>query len=486
MSYIDELDKLDGIGIKELLDQNQLSTVEVVKHYIEKIKALNPDLNAVIYTMFDEALRKAEEGSYVQNSPFSGMPTLIKELNDIKGHPATQGSRLLKGNIAKEDDVIVNRLRKAGLLFLGKTNSPEFGFLPTTEPELFGPTKNPWNFERSPGGSSGGAGAAVASGMAPFAQGSDGGGSIRIPASTCGLFGLKPSRGRMPYSDYMNQLSVNHALTRSVRDSAALLDVLSGKGEFDTFPSFNHSEPFLEAIKKQPNKLKVAITTSWNGQAFIDKETQKAVNHTGKLLEALGHDVYDASPKFQFDQFSEDFITVWAASGSIVIKHLGQLAGTEPTVDNLERLSYNLFREGENLTATQYEEARVSLQREARKLLAFHQEYDVLLTPVLNKQPVCLGQLKDQHDPIHDMLDNFTNYCSFTPIANVTGQPSMSLPLYWSEEGFPIGTMLTGRLGDETTLLKLAKQLEEANPWFHHYDELTKRIELNTISTDTL
>ncbi|MBB6453286.1 amidase [Salirhabdus euzebyi] len=470
-----ELNNLDGIGIKQLMDQGQLTSREVTAHYIEKIKTLNPIVNAVVHTMFDEALENASS-QFPASGPFGGVPTLIKELNSIKGHPATNGSRLLKDYVAKEHDEIVRRLEASGMIILGKTNSPEFGFLPTTDPELFGPTKNPWNQAMSAGGSSGGAGAAVAAGMIPFAQGSDGGGSIRIPASANGIFGLKPSRGQLPYSDYMNHLSISNGLTRTVRDSAAILDVLKGRGNFDSFPGLLNEKSFSSALQNKPKKLRIGVTPDWNGQVFIDEETKKAVHHTAKLLEALGHEVEFAAPAFNFHQFAEHFITVWIASGSVVIKHLAQLVGKEPSPENLEMLSYNVYELGNKLTASQYEEARVFLQTEARKLHAFHEKYDVLITPVLNKIPIPIGSLRNRDNPIHDMLDTMTNIVSFTQMANVTGQPAMSVPLYWTSNDIPIGTQVTGRLGEDRLLLQLAAQLEQANPWSMQYDNLQLKL----------
>ncbi|WP_102027613.1 amidase [Salirhabdus sp. Marseille-P4669] len=471
MTGIKEFNELDGIGIKELVDRREIKAEEVVQHSISKIEQYNDELNAVVYTMFEEALKVAKEEKYA-SGPFSGVPTLIKELNDIKGHPSTQGSKLLKNQIASKNDVVVDRLQQSGLIFLGKTNSPEFGFLPTTEPELFGATKNPWDPSLSSGGSSGGAAAAVATGMVPLAQGSDGGGSIRIPSSYCGVFGLKPSRGRLPYSDYFNQLSTSHVLTKSVRDSALALDVLQGGGKYDTFPEITSSDSFLQALSEKPTKLRIGVAYDWNGQTVIDEETRQAVTYTASLLEALGHEVVIESPTFNFDVYTEQFINVWAGSGSVIIKHVAEMVGEKPSRDNLELLSYNLFKAGYEISALQYEEARILLQREIKKILSYFDQFDVLLTPVLNKSEIPLGTIYNQVDPIGDMLDNMVNYVSFPAIANVSGQPSMSVPLYWTESGMPIGSMFTGRLGDEKKLLQLAAELEAVNPWQHHYKRL--------------
>ncbi|MCP8615699.1 amidase [Salirhabdus salicampi] len=472
---MDEFAKLDGIGIANLIKQGELSTYDVVQYYIAQIHQLNPLLNAVVHTMFEEAQQVAKHVDY-KTSPLAGVPTFIKDLNPVKGHPTTFGSHMLKDYIAKESDEIVKRFQNAGIIFLGKTNTAEFGFLPTTEPQLFGPTKNPWDASLSAGGSSGGAGAAVAAGLAPFAHGSDGGGSIRIPASACGLFGFKPSRGQVPYSDYVNHLSVNHAITKSVRDSAALLDVIQGRGRFDTYPGFKKEHSFLSSVNQPPKKLRIGVTYDWDEKVFVDDETKNSIRHTANLLQSLGHEVDYAAPSFQFEQFAEHFITVWLGSGSVVVKHLGSLAGKELSEEQIERLSFNVYQYGQKLTAFQYEEARIALQQEARKINSYYQSYDLLLSPVLNTTPVSIGFLQDQRDPIHDMLDNFTNYCSFTPIANVTGQPSMSVPLYWSSSNVPIGSMLTGRIGEDHLLFQVASQLERAQPWKKKHQELQREL----------
>jgi amidase len=479
MGVINDLEELDGLGIKELVDNKEVTTREVLEHCTTKIKQLNDSLNAVVYTMFDEALNQ-EKNKDFPDGPLSGIPTLIKELNDIAGHPATSGSKLLEDYVAKENDVVVERLKNAGVIFLGKTNSPEFGFLPTTEPELFGATKNPWNMELSPGGSSGGAACSVAVGMVPFAQGSDGGGSIRIPAALCGVFGLKPSRGRLPYSDYFNQLSTSHVLTRTVRDSAFLLDILKGGRANDPFPALANDDSYLHILDKEPESLKIAIIPDWNGQATIDEETRNAIHFSAKLLEALGHDVEMDCPNVNFDRYAQSFIHVWVGSGSVIVKHLAQMVGKIPSKDNLELLSYNLYKAGDQLTAMEYEEARILLLAEVRKILAFYDKYDVIVTPVLNKHKIPLGEIYKQEDPIGDMLDNMINYCSFPSFANVSGQPSMSMPLYWSNEGLPVGTMFTAAIGREDLLFQLAHQLEQVSPWFAHYMDLNKRLKVKT------
>ncbi|MFD1019893.1 amidase [Thalassobacillus hwangdonensis] len=466
-----ELNQIDGIAQKELVDAKKISQAELTTHYIKQIERWNPKLNAVVHTMFDEALEYAEKGIN-ETSTFSGMPFLIKDLNAVKGHPTTSGSKMMRGHISPQDDGFVQRYRSAGLNFLGKTNTPEFGFLPTTESSFLGIAKNPWNQDLSPGGSSGGAGAAVAAGMIPFAHGSDGGGSIRIPASSCGVFGFKPSRGQVPYSPYMNNYGVNHALTRSVRDSAALLDIVRGKGFGEIYPSLPQSESMTAAAERTPGKLKIGITPDWDGRVKVPEEIHASIKHTAKLLEELGHEVEIASPSFDFDAMADYFVKIWMVGGSVVIKHMAAMQGVHPGEDNLETLTHRVFLEGQQFSATDYEEAKVLSEFEAKKFHAFHQKYDILVTPVLNRLPVAHGELAQKHEPKIDMMYNFTDYCSFTPIANMTGQPAMSMPLCWTADNVPVGVQFTGRLGEDALLYQLASQIEQAQPWFHRYQQL--------------
>ncbi|WP_027963642.1 amidase [Halalkalibacillus halophilus] len=456
----------DATGLKGLIDQREITQEEVVEHYIGQIEKLNPKINAFVHTMFEEARAQTGENA-TQTGPLRGLPFAVKDLNPVKGHPYTNGSKLQQNYVAEADDLIVERFRKAGLVFLGKTNTPEFGFLPTTEPELFGPTLNPWNHAFSPGGSSGGAAAAVVAGMVPFAHASDGGGSIRIPASCTGLFGLKPSRGLLPYSPYVNQIATSHAVTKSVRDSATLLDALKGKGPYELYPSVSGEESYVDAINRPFYKLKIATTIDWNGQAYVDSETKKAHAKTVAMLEKLGHEVEEVKVDFNLDEFAKSFIDVWMGSGSVVIKHLAQMMQVKPSSENLEKLSEMVLRRGEEMSAQQYEEARVKLYFASQKLIALHEQYDLLLSPVLNKLPLKTGEAN--HTSEDAFYRNFIDYCSFTPLTNISGQPSMSVPVHWSENGLPVGMQFTGPLGSESLLFQLAGQIEQAYPWWDQY-----------------
>ncbi|MDV2581969.1 amidase [Alkalibacillus haloalkaliphilus] len=473
MKDLNELNKCDALAQKDLIDRGEVLVSEMTSYYIDRIKMLNPILNAVVHPMFDQASAQANEKQAVDH-PLAGLPFLVKDLNPIANEPFTNGSKLQESFVAKEDDVFVQRYREAGLNFLGKTNTPEFGFLPITEPELHGPANNPWDLTRSPGGSSGGSAAAVAAGMVPFAHANDGGGSIRMPASACGLFGFKPSRGQLPISPYINQISVNHAVTRSVRDSAALLDVIKGGTDLELYPTYETKQTFLTSTQEEPKALRIGVTPDWNEQVTIDEETKKAFDQMVKLLSDLGHEVEEVTVPMSFNSYTENFIKIWAGSGAVAIDHLSKMTGQEPSMDNLEALSYEIYKAGKQMTAFDYEEARVMLQLESKKFLSLYGQYDLLLTPVLNRVPVKTGELKQES--IEALTNNMVSYCSFTPIANATGQPAMSVPGYWTDNNVPIGMQFKANVGEDHLLFQLASQIESANSWFYKYEELDERL----------
>ncbi|MBH0230402.1 amidase [Halobacillus yeomjeoni] len=464
---IKELHQYDGTAVRQMLYRNELKEEEVMKHYQAVIDRKNPELNAVVHKTYEEVNHLNE-----RTGPLKGLPFLIKDLNSMKDQPMSLGSKVMEGFKAGFDDVIVQRYKRAGLTILGKTNTPEFGFTPATESMYLGYTKNPWNKDYSPGGSSGGAAAAVAAGMAPFAHASDGGGSIRIPASCCGLFGLKPTRGRTPFSIKLNSLAVSHAVTRSVRDSAVLLDVLQGPQVGDLFATPVSDTPYTGIDHYSLQPLKIAYLADFGELMEIDEDVQKAVQSTAELCESLGHHVEIAYPDFDLHRFMEAFVTVWVVGGALAVKEASRMNGKEPSSENLEKMLYTLVQKGTAYTAMEYEKARVFLGEESVKVHRFFEKYDVLLTPVTSKPSLPLGCYNGEEKTIDEILAVSEQYAHLSPVANVTGQPAMSVPLYWNKENLPIGSHFMGKFGDESTLLKLAAQLEEARPWWHRYKEI--------------
>ncbi|MET3684083.1 amidase [Alkalibacillus flavidus] len=466
-----DLTQYDGVGLKQLIDQREVTPCEVRQYFAERMKKLNPTLNAVVHTI-PEAIDETESAV---DGPLSGLPFLIKDLNPVKGHPLTNGSALLDGFTAPEDDLFVKRYRKAGLHILGKTNTPEFGFTPVTEPQLFGATYNPWDLTRSPSGSSGGAAAAVASGMVPFAHASDGGGSIRMPASMNGLFGFKPSRGRTAMSPYINQISVNHALTRSVRDSAALLDVIQGGTQADVYPTLPIEQSFLQQLDQYHKPLTIGVSLDWGGQVPVDTDTREAFNEAVKLLTDLGHHVHMIDPPLDFADFTEQFMNVWIASGAVAIDHVGAMVGKTPSEKTLEPLTHEIYEAGQQMDAFTYESSRVRMQVISQQMMQLHDTFDVIVTPVFNQKTFKTGELNPQS--IADMTTIMMKHCSFTQLANASGQPAMSVPIYWSNDQLPIGIQFQAGLGHDALLFQLAHQIESAKPWFYRYQQLESSLQ---------
>jgi len=463
----DELAFLDATAQAGLIRRKQLSPLELVDAMIARIEKLNPALNAVITPMFDLARQTAQNP--LPDGPFPGVPYLLKDLMaSYAGVRMASGSSLLKGFVPDHDSELVARLKRAGLIILGKTNTPEFGLLPTTEPHAFGASKNPWDLGRSTGGSSGGSAAAVAAGMVAMAHANDGGGSIRIPASCCGLSGMKPTRGRNSLGpdvgDIMNGLVAEHAVTRSVRDSAALLDSTSGPAIGDPYYPPPPARPFLQEVGAEPGKLRIAFTrTSPSGP--IHPDCARAVEQAAELCSSLGHSVSEAAPDLDAELMVKCFIAIWSVGCASMVDGFSFLSRQEPKPDKFEELTWALAGQGRAISGPAYLGAIGTLQRLGRQVAHFFESYDVWLTPVLAEPPLPLGSFDAQPgNPMYG-LQRAIPYVPYTPICNFTGQPAMSMPLYWNAEGLPIGTHFMGRFGDEATLFRLAAQLEAARPW---------------------
>jgi amidase len=468
MSLLEQLAVLDATAQADLVRRKEVKPIELVDAAIARIERLNPALNAVITPLFEPA-RAAASGT-LPEGPFRGVPFLLKDLlASYAGARLSAGSAFLRDFVSDHDSELVSRLKRAGLIIAGKTNTPEFGILPTTEPRLFGPSRNPWDPGRTTGGSSGGSAAAVAAGMVAMAHGNDGGGSIRIPASCCGVFGLKPTRARNPlgpdFGDIMGGLAAEHALTRSVRDSAALLDATAGPDIGDPYCAPPPVRPFLEEVGADPGRLRIAFTTTSLNGAPVHADCVRAVQEAAKLCAELGHEVNEAAPAIDGDRFSSAFVTLWSIGCARGMEGNAILTGRRPTPDQFEELTWALAEQGRAVSAYNYLLIVALLQGMARQVARFFVKYDVWLTPTLAEPPLPLGSFDSRPgNPLYG-LQRAAAFVPFTPLCNVTGQPAMSVPLFWNAEGLPVGTHFAGRFGDEATLFRLAAQLEAARPW---------------------
>jgi amidase len=462
MALPDDLAYLDATAQAELVRKKEVQPIELVEAAIERIQRLNPTLNAVITPMYDLARQHA--AGKLPDGPFKGVPFLLKDIMaSYAGVRMAMGSKLLQNFVPDHDSELVVRLKQAGLIMLGKTNLPEFGILPTTEPKLFGACRNPWDTGRITGGSSGGAAAAVAAGMVPMAHANDGGGSIRIPASCCGVFGLKPTRARNPlgpdFGDMISGLVVEHAVTRSVRDSAALLDATAGPDVGDPYWAPPPERPYLAEVGVDPGTLKIAFATRATTDVKVHADCVRAAEETAKLCADLGHTVEEARLPINGDMESYGFSVLWSAGCGATIKALG---GTQ---EQVEPLTWTLKEMSDNFSAADYVQALMILQRISRDVARFLLNYDVLLTPTLAEPPLLLGSFNSSPENPLQGLERSASFACFTQLCNITGQPGMSLPLFWNEDNLPVGVHFTGRFGDEATLFRLAAQLEEARPW---------------------
>jgi amidase len=465
---LEELAFADATALADLVRRKEVTPLELVEAAIERIERLNPRLNAVITPMYEEA-RSAAAGE-LPDGPLRGVPFLLKDIVAFyQGVRFTFGSAFSRNFVPDHDSELVIRLKRAGLIVLGKTNTPEFGILPTTEPRLFGPSHNPWNTERTTGGSSGGSAAAVAAGMVPAAHANDGGGSIRIPASCCGVFGLKPTRARNPLGpdmgDAIGGLVAEHAVTRSVRDSATLLDATAGPDVGDPYWAPPPALPFLQEVGVDPGRLRIAFATQSATGVPVHANCVAAVQDAARLCASLGHEVVEAAPTIDGTLFTEGFMAVWAAGCAAGVDAVARITHQTATQDQFEPLTWALYQQGRQVNGSTYLLAVAALQGISRDIARFMLNYDVWLTPTLAEPPLPLGSFDSPPENPLQGLSRAAAFCPFTPICNATGQPAMSVPLYWSEDGLPIGTHFVGRFGDEATLFRLAAQLEAARPW---------------------
>ncbi len=460
----------DGLGLAELVKRREVTPRELLDTALNAVEQLNPAINAVCRTLPREAAACIEAG--LPAGPFTGVPLLTKELAPhAKGVRCDAGSKLAEGLVAAADSELMARFRRAGFVHAGTTQTPELGYSPTTENKLFGPVRNPWDPNRSAGGSSGGAGAAVAAGIVPIAHASDGGGSIRIPASCNGLVGLKPSRDRTPSgpgaSDPLCGLAVEFALARSVRDVAALLDAVAGPDAGAPGVALPPPQSFSALAALPPGRLRVAWTAQPASGATPDPDCAAAVQAAARLLEELGHQVVEDAPKLDWDAFLENVHVIWTAYTAGFADALSAATGRRPGPDTLEAATLACYEDGKRYSAMDLVRAMEHGGAVSRSVGAFFEGADVMVTPTIGRPPAPLGEIDQDRAGIGAMewTRQVFGYCPFTPLFNTTGQPAISLPLHRTAAGLPIGVQFAARLGQEATLLQLAAQIEAARPW---------------------
>lgn len=491
----EEYRQYDALGLAELVKKGAITPSELIEIAIQRAEAINPLINAISYKMYDTARQMAR--SVERNAPFMGVPFLIKELGiHVKDTPQRRGSKGYENYKSQGDSFLTQQYRSAGFTFLGKSNTPEFGLTPYTEPQAFGATRNPWNTNRSAGGSSGGSGAGVAAGIVPIATASDGGGSIRIPASCNGLFGLKPSRGRVslgPQSgEWWSGAVVEGCVSRSVRDSATFLDwVMSGNPPGELYLTAKPEKPYSEEWQIEPKQLKIGFSTKHTLGQTIDSECIKAVENTAKLLQSLGHEVEEVPLPYRKEDLTEVFLTMVVAECAADLEMMGEFLGRKVRPSDVETTTYALSLLGNAFSAKDFAFRKRQWNDLARRMGAFHEQYDLLLTPTVSMPPFEIGALQPTASEISAMkvinslglssvlktmigplAEKTFSYIPHTAITNMTGQPAMSVPLHWTPDNLPVGLMFVAALGREDLLFQLAGQLEKAQPWWDKVPEL--------------
>lgn len=463
------LDTHDSMGLAALVRRREVSPSELLEAAIARAEATNPRFNFMAQKHYDYA--RAEIARGLPEGPFTGVPWLLKDLAAyIEGLPTEGGSRLNKGQRGLFTTELVERYRRAGLVVFGKTTTPEFGLTGTTESALNGATRNPWNPARIAGGSSGGAASAVAAGVIPAAHATDGGGSIRIPASCCGLFGLKPSRGRTPMGPFRTEgwggMSTHHAITRTVRDSAALLDATHGVEPGSRYAAPSPDGSFLSQLEREPGRLRIALMRSPISGTPVDPECLAALDQTARLCESLGHHVEEAAPKLDAAALGQASFVLIASSLAADILDRAQSLGIEAGPGVLEPITLGFVAYGKTTTGADFARANNAMQAAAVTVAQFMADYDVILSPTLAAPPLELGRISlSPGVPFPDWGQRAAMFSPFTQMANFTGQPSMSVPLGTSGDGMPVGMQFTGRYGAEDVLYRLAGQLERTAPW---------------------
>src|SRR5215813_10751824 len=475
MTAFKDYEQYDALGLADLVKQGKVAPAELLEAAIERVESRNGAVNAVTMKLYDYGRKAIAEG--LPDGPFKGVPFLLKDLTaSLAGVKTTRGSKFFADAPPPTvDSEHVVRLKRAGLVIFGRTNTCELGLSLTCEPQLHGATKSPWDTTRISGGSSGGAAAAVGARMLPMAHASDGFGSIRVPACCCGIVGLKPTRSRNTLAPYTGEglggISTEHAVTLSVRDSAALLDATCGAGPGDPYVAPKPERPFLQEVAADAGKLRIAFTSTTPNGAAVEAESLRALAETAKLCADLGHEVEEANPKIDAEAVVPTFLTL-ASANTVVNLASHPTKGRSPWLGEVENVTYATGQLGEKVTAADYIRATQTAHRLGRQMAAFHETYDVLLTPALATLPPKLGWIDMMMDDVHEYWRRVFHFSPFTVWFNLTGQPAIVLPLAGcnptpgSTATFPISVQLVARYGDEATLFRLAGQLEKARPWF--------------------
>ncbi len=489
MARFEDYESYDGLALAALVKKGDVSALELVEEAIQRIERWDPRLHFVVTRL--DAQARAAATAPLPDGPFAGVPYLVKDLMAAyRGVPMQCGSRLYRGYVPDHDSELVARHRRAGLICVAKSATPELGITPFTEPPIHPPTETPWRAGHTSGGSSGGSAAGVAARVVPIGHGGDGGGSIRIPASCCGLFGLKPSRALTPSEPDRSEgwfgFAIEHAITRTVRDSAALLDATCAPSPTRLFAVDTPARPFLEETRQLPGRLRIAITTRPHLPGTVHKDCERAVKDAADLCASLGHEVEEATFAIDGGAFARDFLTHVAVATAAELDFAPSLTGRPTRRSDVHTETWVLAMLGRTVPATELALARGRLFAAARTVASFYARYDVLLTPTLGRPPIKHGELRANRleAALQEMVaradlrallkiprliektaERVFDFVPFTPVANVTGQPSMSVPLFWNDDGLPIGVMFTGRLGEDGLLFRLAAQLEQARPW---------------------
>jgi amidase len=464
-------DDHDALGLAELVRNGDVSASELLDEALERVTVRNPQVNAVV-SLFEARARQAIAAG-LPDGPFTGVPFLLKDLGiDLGGEVTTMGSRFFADHRPARSSELTLRYERAGLVIFGKTNTPEMGLNPSTEPVIFGPTRNPWNLDHSAGGSSGGAAAAVAAGILPMAHATDGGGSIRIPASSCGLFGLKANRGRTPVGppqgEGWNGLSHGHVVSRSVRDSAVMLDATSGSSVGEPYAAPHYEGTCLEATQRSPGRLRIGMMTAGRPGIVVDDEARAAVGFAARLLVELGHDIVeDFTLPIDWPATTQVFGVLSGTHVAATIRERARVLEREPTVDDIEHVTWVQFATASTRGALDYAEAQRTMHRIGHEVAAAFEEIDVLMTPTSGRPPPPIGLLHMNTDDLPTFGKEAIRVANFLGIMNITGQPAMSVPLHWTDDGLPMGVHFAARWGGEPLLFSLAAQLERAAPWAH-------------------